>query len=143
MPATWPSLDDRLAQWPGFRGAGGGLARAAKVPTAWEAGKGVVWKSEVPLPGMNSPVVWKDHVFLSGGTPDSREVYCFNAATGELRWVRITLLPDRAIGGRVGGVFAVMTDIEDDIAIRDALKARAVASNSSKVVQLLDPLVNR
>ncbi len=88
VPATWPSLDERLAQWPGFRGAGGGLARAAKVPTAWEAGKGVVWKSEVPLPGMNSPVVWKDHVFLSGGTPDSREVYCFNAATGELRWKR-------------------------------------------------------
>jgi len=45
-------------------------------------------------------------------------------ATGELRWVRITLFPDRAIGGRVGGIFAVMTDIDDDIAVRDALKAQ-------------------
>lgn len=86
--ATWPSLEERLAQWPAFRGAGGGLARGAQVPTAWEAGKGVVWKTEVPLPGMNSPVVWKEHVFLSGGTADAREVYCFNAATGELRWKR-------------------------------------------------------
>ncbi len=47
-------------------------------------------------------------------------------ATGELRWVRITLFPDRAIGGHVGGVFAVMTDIDDDIAVRDALKAQEV-----------------
>ncbi len=45
-------------------------------------------------------------------------------ATGELRWVRITLFPDRAIGGRVSGVFAVMTDIDDDIAVRDALKSQ-------------------
>ena len=47
-------------------------------------------------------------------------------ATGELRWVRITLFPDRAIGGRVDGIFAVMTDIDDDIAIRDALRAQEV-----------------
>jgi diguanylate cyclase (GGDEF)-like protein/PAS domain S-box-containing protein len=47
-------------------------------------------------------------------------------ATGDLRWVRITLFPDRAIGGHVGGIFAVMTDIDDDIAVRDALKAQEV-----------------
>jgi len=84
--AAWPSLEERLVQWPGFRGAGGGLARAGKVPTSWEAEKGAVWKSDVALPGMNSPVVWKDHVFLSGADTNSREVYCFNAATGALRW---------------------------------------------------------
>ena len=43
---------------------------------------------------------------------------------GEARWTRITLFPDREMGGRVGGAFAVMTDIEDDIRIRDALKAQ-------------------
>ena len=47
-------------------------------------------------------------------------------ATGEMRWVRITLFPDRAVGGRVDGIFAVMTDIDDDIAIRDALRAQEV-----------------
>ena len=36
----------------------------------------------------------------------------------------ITLFPDRELGGRVGGAFAVMNDIEDDIRIRDALKAQ-------------------
>ena len=47
-------------------------------------------------------------------------------ATGELRWVRVTLFPDRAVAGRVDGIFAVMTDIDDDIAIRDALRAQEV-----------------
>jgi diguanylate cyclase (GGDEF)-like protein/PAS domain S-box-containing protein len=45
-------------------------------------------------------------------------------AAGELRWIRTTLFPDRAVGGQVGGVFAVMTDIDDDIQIRNALKAQ-------------------
>ncbi|MEO8849881.1 MAG: PAS domain-containing protein, partial [Casimicrobiaceae bacterium] len=43
---------------------------------------------------------------------------------GELRWVRITLFPDREMGGRVGGVFLVMNDIEDDVRVRDALKSQ-------------------
>jgi len=47
-------------------------------------------------------------------------------ATGELRWVRITLFPDHAVGGQVDGIFAVMTDIDDDIGIRDALRAQEV-----------------
>ncbi len=43
---------------------------------------------------------------------------------GDARWTRITLFPDRELGGRVGGAFAVMTDIEEDIRIRDALKSQ-------------------
>ncbi len=45
-------------------------------------------------------------------------------ASGDARWVRMTLFPDREIGGRVGGAFAVMTDIEDDVRVRDAIKAQ-------------------
>ncbi len=47
-------------------------------------------------------------------------------ASGEMRWVRMTLFPDRDIGGRIGGAFAVMTDIDDDVRIREALKAQEV-----------------
>src|SRR5437764_967660 len=43
---------------------------------------------------------------------------------GELRWVRITLFPDREVSGRVGGAFAVWHDIEDDVRVREALKAQ-------------------
>lgn len=83
---TWPSLDERLAQWPSFRGAGGGLTRAGNVPTTWETNKGALWKSEVVLPGMNSPVVWKDNVLVSGASNNAHVVYCYHAVTGQLRW---------------------------------------------------------
>ena len=43
---------------------------------------------------------------------------------GELRWVRVTLFPDREVSGRVGGAFAVWNDIEDDVRVREALKAQ-------------------
>ena len=43
---------------------------------------------------------------------------------GDARWTRITLFPDREVGGRIGGAFVVMNDIEDDIRVRDALKSQ-------------------
>src|SRR5438132_1415884 len=46
------------------------------------------------------------------------------SASGDLRWVRITLFPDREPGGRTGGAFVVINDIEDDIRIREALTTR-------------------
>ncbi|MEO8303325.1 MAG: PAS domain-containing protein [Betaproteobacteria bacterium] len=97
------------------------------------------------------------HELIAGGTfaeMDEHIEQAFNGekvsferrerkATGELRWVRVTLFPDRAVGGHVGGVFAVMTDIEDDIAIRNALKAqevqlRLIADNIPGPIAYLD-----
>ena len=46
------------------------------------------------------------------------------ASSGDLRWVRITLFPDREPGGKTGGAFVVINDIEDDIRIREALKSQ-------------------
>lgn len=43
---------------------------------------------------------------------------------GDPRWMRVTLFPDREAGSRVSGLFVVMADIEEDIRIRDALKAQ-------------------
>ncbi|MCC7041897.1 MAG: PAS domain-containing protein [Burkholderiales bacterium] len=62
---------------------------------------------------------------------------------GDPRWTRITLFPDREAGSRVSGVFVVMTDIEEDIRIRDALKAqgaqmRLFADNIPGPVAYLD-----
>lgn len=86
-PAVPPVDPSRL--WPAFRGPGGnGIASAGDAPTEWDGvtGKTVLWKTAVPLPGFSSPVVWGERVFLTGGTRDSREVYCFDAGTGALRW---------------------------------------------------------
>ncbi|MBN2475697.1 MAG: PQQ-binding-like beta-propeller repeat protein [Pirellulales bacterium] len=84
-----PSAEEIRKMWPSFRGPGGtGISAYANVPTSWngKSGDGIRWKEPVPLPGFNSPVVWADHVFLSGATEERREVYCFDAETGKLLW---------------------------------------------------------
>ena len=75
--------------WPRFRGPGGlGISASTNVPANWNGGtgKGILWKSKVPLPGYNSPIVWGDRVFLSGADANVREVYCFDALSGNLLW---------------------------------------------------------
>ncbi len=85
-----PSTETDLAkQWPRFRGPGGrGVAPYSDVPTQWNAstGQNILWKTPVPLPGNNSPVVCGDRIFLSGADEEKREVYCFDAASGKLLW---------------------------------------------------------
>lgn len=84
-----PSEEEVGRNWPRFRGPGGlGVSAYANVPTAWngQTGKGILWKTPVPLPGQNSPVVWGKRVFLSGATAGEREVYCFDADSGKLLW---------------------------------------------------------
>jgi len=90
-PEVGSSQDDaELAKaWPRFRGPGGlGISAYTNVPDAWDAasGKGILWKTPVPLPGNNSPVVWGKRVFLSGADQRRREVYCFDADSGKLVW---------------------------------------------------------
>lgn len=85
----YASMEERREQWPRFRGPGGaGVCVDANMPTRWngKTGDGILWKAEVPLPGRNSPVVWKDRVFLSGADPNGRQVYCYDAGNGKLLW---------------------------------------------------------
>lgn len=88
-PIPPPSDDEIRKMWPRFRGPGGlGISAYTNVPESWDdkSGKNIVWKTAVPLPGNNSPVVWGDRVFLSGATEERREVYCFAAETGKPLW---------------------------------------------------------
>ena len=89
VPAAYPTWEAIQKQWPAFRGPGGyGVAYYTTAPTEWDgaAGDGIRWKTEVPLPGKNSPVVWGNRLFLSSATEDVREVYCYDTDTGELVW---------------------------------------------------------
>ncbi len=86
-----PTTEQILANWPRFRGpSGSGVSTLRDVPTEWNAatGAGVLWKTEVPMPGVSSPIVWQQHIFLTGATSERREVYCFDVETGQLRWQR-------------------------------------------------------
>lgn len=86
---TLPDWDTVQKQWPCFRGPGGlGKAHFTTAPVSWDvaAGTNILWKTDVPVQGFNSPVVWEDRVYLSGADNKTREVFCFSAATGELLW---------------------------------------------------------
>jgi outer membrane protein assembly factor BamB len=87
--AAFPSLDEMRANWPRFRGADGtGIAKTTNTPLQWNAtnGENILWKTEVPARGFNSPIVWGDRVFLTGGDTNKREVLCFEATSGRLLW---------------------------------------------------------
>jgi len=83
------SPDEYARYWPRFRGPNGsGISAYDDIPTQWnaETGENIAWKSAVPLPGNNSPVVWADKVFVSGADNDHRTLFCFDVATGERLW---------------------------------------------------------
>jgi outer membrane protein assembly factor BamB len=87
----YPSAEEIKKNWPRFRGPGGlGVSSYTNVPVSWngETGEGILWKTPIPLPGKNSPVVWGDRIFLTGATEKERAVYCFDANSGEMLWGR-------------------------------------------------------
>lgn len=86
---TSASQPAAAAMWPAFRGASGdGVALVTHPPTLWDGatGSGILWKAEVPLPGMSSPVVAGNKVYVTGATGDKREVYCYDLLTGTRLW---------------------------------------------------------
>lgn len=78
-----------LKNHPSFRGPYGlGVSYAVKVPVEWDAasGKNILWKVTVPLPGLNSPVIWDNLLFIAGANANKREVYCYDRFKGKLLW---------------------------------------------------------
>ncbi|MCX6287163.1 MAG: PQQ-binding-like beta-propeller repeat protein [Bacteroidetes bacterium] len=87
--SSYPSWQEIRSNFPSFRGPGGiGITERNSIPTSWDArsGKNVKWKTYIPLPGYNSPVIWNDRIFLSGASETKREVYCLDAVTGKMLW---------------------------------------------------------
>lgn len=87
-----PASAEELAKgWPRFRGPEGlGISAYTNVPETWNgaSGENVVWKSAVPLPGNNSPIVFGNRLFVCGADETRREVYCFDTESGKLLWQR-------------------------------------------------------
>ena len=94
FPANWEKY------WPHFRGpAGTGVvSEGLPYPQQWNGttGEQVRWKSAIPLPGENSPIIWGSKIFLSGATKRQRQVYCFDRDTGKLLWTTDVIIPESA-----------------------------------------------
>jgi len=76
------ALEAERAQWPQFRGST--LPNSNALPANWDFQE--KWTSPIELPGNNSPVIWDDLVFLSGGDGKNHAVFCYDANSGELKW---------------------------------------------------------
>ena len=83
-----PTAEEYRGNWPRFRGFDGGGVAKGVVPLTFDvkAGTNVVWSVEVPVEGFNSPIVWGDRVFISGGNDTKCEAMCFDAQSGKLLW---------------------------------------------------------
>jgi outer membrane protein assembly factor BamB len=84
LPEEAPALAEFQTNWPRFRawdGSGVSVATSNSVT-------GILWHSAIPAPGHSSPIVWGDRVFISGGTTNRREAFCYNASNGALLWER-------------------------------------------------------
>lgn len=58
--------------WPQWRGPlGTGVSATAEPPLTWSAGDdtNIRWKTELPGRGHSTPVVWRDHVFVTSAIP--------------------------------------------------------------------------
>ncbi len=74
--------------WPGFRGDGSGVT-AADLPTRWSVEHGITWRSEIPGYGQSSPVVWKNHVYVTssdGPFQQDCQVHAFDLHSGDGLW---------------------------------------------------------
>ncbi|MBR2963622.1 MAG: PQQ-binding-like beta-propeller repeat protein [Lentisphaeria bacterium] len=76
------ALEAEKTQWPQFRGST--LPNSNALPASWDFQR--KWSSPIELSGNNSPVIWDDLVFLSGGDGKSHAVFCYDANSGEPKW---------------------------------------------------------
>jgi outer membrane protein assembly factor BamB len=87
-PVVDPLAMQMVRNWPSFRGASAGHAGPGKYPLSWDArrAEGVLWSAPLELPGNGTPAVWEGKIALAGASATQREVYCYDAATGNLLW---------------------------------------------------------
>lgn len=112
------------SNYPSFRGPfGNGITWFKNVPVDFDgpSGRNILWKVPVPLPGNNSPVIWGDKLFLTGASPQKREVYCYDRFGGKLLWT--------AVADNIQGSPATMPKVTDDT----GLAAPSVATDGRYV----------
>jgi outer membrane protein assembly factor BamB len=84
-----PSTEELRRNWIAFRGwEGASHMPGTNYVDNWDpaTGTGVVWKVAPDCVGFNSPIAWRNNVFMSGGDAKKREVICLDAGSGRILW---------------------------------------------------------
>ena len=86
-----PGAPQVMANHPAFRGPfGNGVSNHKNIPTDFDgpSGRNILWKTNLPVAGNSSPVIWGNRLFLSGGNAQKREVYCIDRNSGKILWTK-------------------------------------------------------
>lgn len=81
-------LKSQAQEWTRFRGPdGGGVSREQGFPSAFGE-KNFSWKRELPGPGVSSPVLWGNRIFLTSEESEAghRLVLAYDAVSGKELW---------------------------------------------------------
>jgi hypothetical protein len=88
--ATMIEVEGEAAKyWTRWRGPSGqGIVKAGKYTDAWSPTKGVTWKVAVPGRGHSSPIIWRDHIFLTTEYDDGARLamLAFRRSDGKQLW---------------------------------------------------------
>lgn len=126
-----------LANWPRFRGTNGdGISKDNDVPQTWDGptGKNILWKSEIPLAGMSSPIVWGNRVFVTGASKAKAQIICYDADKGSQLWAA-DVLPTKADNA----TSATAKEVEDVSDINEAGPAAPTPATDGKLVFAIFP----
>jgi len=107
-----------------FRGyMGHGVSYHKNIPVKWNGstGENIKWKVAFSKPGYNTPVIWGDKLFISGGDAAARIVACYNRNNGQLLW-------EKEVTG-IQGSPATMPRVTDDT----GLAASTMAVDGTRV----------
>lgn len=78
--------------WPAFRGPhGDGVAEKENAPTHFNQSSNLLWKTEM-LPGLSSPVIWSDRVFVTCEEGNRLSTVCFEASSGRRLWDKAVIV---------------------------------------------------
>ena len=84
-----PVEGEAARYWPRWRGPSGqGHVTGTNYTDTWSSTQHVKWRTTVPGLGHSSPIVWKDHLFLTTATNDGAKVslLAFRRSDGRQLW---------------------------------------------------------
>jgi outer membrane protein assembly factor BamB len=87
--ALIPVEGEGARYWPRWRGPSGqGYVAGTNYVDTWSPTTNIKWKTAVPGRGHSSPIVWRDHIFLTSEHEDGLRLtmMAFNRADGKLLW---------------------------------------------------------
>lgn len=76
------------ARWPQFRGPNSaGVADSEKPPVHFGGQSNVLWRADMP-PGLSSPCIWDDRIFLTTFSDNKLATLCLDRTSGRTLWTR-------------------------------------------------------